>query len=144
NAPPVRYTPATQLTAAPGTLTVGAVVDLTVTVTAQGTTTAPTGSVDFVDTTTGIDLGTATLSDGTASLSTADLAVGSHTIDARYRGAGSFNASDGTTSVSVNAAPVPDPGPPPVPPVDPTPLAPTDTTVSSQPLPGTAHSYIIT
>ena len=50
----------------------------------------PAGSVDFLDVTTGLDLGSVTLSAGTAMLSTTALAVGSHTIRASYSGDGTY------------------------------------------------------
>ncbi len=60
----------------------------------------PAGSVTFVDQTTGTTLGTATLHGGTASLSTATLAVGAHDITATYSGSSRFLASlDQTTQI---------------------------------------------
>jgi len=52
----------------------------------------PTGNVDFVDTTTGIDLGTVPLSGGSATLSTSSLTAGANTIIAVYSGGSSFAA----------------------------------------------------
>jgi hypothetical protein len=60
----------------------------------------PTGSVDFFDTTTGVDLGTVALASGSASLITADLPLGSNTITVSYGGATDFLTS--TTSLTVN------------------------------------------
>ncbi|MFI5455599.1 MAG: Ig-like domain repeat protein [Isosphaerales bacterium] len=51
---------------------------------------APTGDVDFIDTTTGTDLGTAPLINGASTLVTSTLAVGSHTIAANYQGDRNF------------------------------------------------------
>lgn len=56
------------------------------------------GSVDFFDVTTGNDLGTVPLSSGKASLATAALAPGMHTIRASYSGDGNFLASGASTS----------------------------------------------
>jgi uncharacterized delta-60 repeat protein len=53
----------------------------------------PAGSVDFFDTTTNNDLGTATLTGGVARLTTATLTVGSHAISARYAGSSMFTLS---------------------------------------------------
>jgi len=53
----------------------------------------PAGSVDFVDATTGLNLGTVTLANGSATLSTSLLAVGANTITASYSG-GSNAAGD--------------------------------------------------
>jgi Bacterial Ig-like domain (group 3) len=58
----------------------------------------PTGTVDFFDVTTGIDLGLATLSSGHATLTVSTLAVGSHSITATYSGDGNFLASTGSTA----------------------------------------------
>jgi hypothetical protein len=62
---------------------------------------SPSGSVDFVDTTTGQDLGSFPLVNGVASLSTGSLAVGNHTITATYRGDGNFLSSSGPASLVV-------------------------------------------
>jgi CSLREA domain-containing protein len=64
----------------------------------------PTGSVDFVDTSTGTDLGSQLLGGGGASLTTSALGVGSHTITANYDGDASYNASNNSTSQTVNQA----------------------------------------
>src|SRR5262249_54149835 len=61
----------------------------------------PTGSVDFFDTTTGIDLGSVVLSGGIATLSTVSLPVGSQTITASYGGNSPFLASSATITVSI-------------------------------------------
>jgi hypothetical protein len=61
----------------------------------------PTGSVDFVDTTTNTHLDTVTLSGGVASLTTSSLGVGSHVIEARYSGDPTFLPSVGSTTQSV-------------------------------------------
>jgi hypothetical protein len=63
----------------------------------------PTGSVDFVDTTTGTDLGTVALSSsGTASVTASNLAVGSHVVQATYAGQGLFLASSSTLTQQVS------------------------------------------
>jgi zinc transporter ZupT len=51
----------------------------------------PTGTVRFFD--GGVQIGSAFLSNGSAALSTAGLAVGSHTITAGYDGSVSYKAS---------------------------------------------------
>ena len=63
----------------------------------------PGGSVQFaID---GSNVGTpVTLSSGSASMTTATLGVGSHTVAAVYSGDGSFNTSSGTLSQNVNKA----------------------------------------
>jgi hypothetical protein len=53
----------------------------------------PTGTVDFVDTTTGNDLGSAVLSGGSASVTVSTLPVGSNAIAVLYSGDGDFLAS---------------------------------------------------
>jgi hypothetical protein len=61
----------------------------------------PTGSVDFVDTRTGTDLGSVALSGGTAAVSTSGLAPGTHVIVASYRGDGNYLPSAGTLTQTV-------------------------------------------
>jgi len=59
----------------------------------------PTGSVDFVDTTTGADLGTVALSsDGTASITVSNLPVGPQVVEAIYSGDANDLGSSGTLS----------------------------------------------
>jgi hypothetical protein len=85
----------------------GQAVTLTATVTANapgsGT---PTGTVDFFDTATNTDLGSATLQvvNGVdqATLTTAGLGVGAHTITATYKGDGNFLSSNGSLKQTVN------------------------------------------
>ncbi len=60
----------------------------------------PTGSVDFVDTTTGTDLGTVALSGGSAAVTTSFVS-GTHVIEAVYAGDGTFLGSTGTLSQTV-------------------------------------------
>jgi hypothetical protein len=64
-------------------------VTFTATVQSNGAGT-PTGSVDFFDATTNADLGSVVLSSGTALLTTKALAAGSHVIQVRYGGDGTF------------------------------------------------------
>ncbi len=61
----------------------------------------PRGEVDFVDTTTGSDLGSTSVTSGIATLITPALAVGSHTITAEYEGNGGFAFSLGTLTQTV-------------------------------------------
>jgi hypothetical protein len=63
---------------------------------------APTGSVDFRDTTTGADLGTVTLTAGSATLTTAALGVGAHAITAAYLGDTNFQTSSGGVNQAVS------------------------------------------
>ena len=65
----------------------------------------PSGSVVFVDTTTGTDLGSATLTAGRATLNVNNLAVGSHVIAATYSGDGDFLTNSQTTTQAI--APLP-------------------------------------
>jgi hypothetical protein len=64
----------------------------------------PTGSVDFLDSTTNTDLGSTPLSGGIASLSTASLAAGNHAIRATYSGDSNFTPSLDTQTQAVNPA----------------------------------------
>ena len=75
----------------------------TVTITAAVTANAPgsgtpSGSVDFFDTTTAVDLGDVTLSSGVASFSTTMLSPGSHVITVTYSGDTDFLTSSTTTN----------------------------------------------
>lgn len=76
---------------------------------------APTGSVEFFA--DGASVGTASLSDGTATLKTSSLAVGTHRITAAYRGDGVFasSESDQAATVTVVAKPSVKPTPTPTP-----------------------------
>jgi hypothetical protein len=92
---------ATTTTASSSGTNFGQGVTLTATVTANapgsGT---PTGSVDFFDATTNTDLGSVTLSGGSASLTTTTLPAGSQTITTTYSGDGNFLSSTGTVAVN--------------------------------------------
>jgi hypothetical protein len=83
----------------------GQPVTFTATVGAFAGAGAPTGSVDFVDTTTNTDLGTFALSGGKASVTTSSLAPGTHAIQAIYGGDGTFLGTSGNLSQTVNGAP---------------------------------------
>jgi hypothetical protein len=98
----------TAVTATPNSIstTGSTTLKATVTDTTNGGNT-PTGTVTFTDTTNSASLGSCTLSAGTCSVTGqgSSMAVGSNTISASYGGvANSFNASSGTTTVTVTAA----------------------------------------
>ena len=79
----------------------GQEVTLAATVTANESTVAPTGLVDFFDGPTKLD--TVTLSHGTATLSTTMLVVGDHTIRADYHGDGAnFAGSTSNRVISIS------------------------------------------
>ena len=79
----------------------GQKVTLAATVTANESTVAPTGLVDFFDGPTKLD--TVTLSHGTATLSTTMLVVGDHTIRADYHGDGAnFAGSTSNRVISIS------------------------------------------
>ena len=61
----------------------------------------PTGSVDFYDTTTATDLGSVTLTAGSASMTISTLPVGTQTITETYSGDGNFTTSNGQVSQTV-------------------------------------------
>jgi hypothetical protein len=65
---------------------------------------APTGTVSFADGST--SLGAAPISGGQATITTAGLSVGPHSLSATYNGDGNFIASTGTLSQTVNRAPI--------------------------------------
>jgi uncharacterized delta-60 repeat protein len=96
-APTLSFTTAT---ASAASAIPGQPVTLTATVAPNGSGT-PTGSVDFYDTTTGIDLGTATLSNGVASLSPPFLSLGTHVLRTSYSGDGTFLPSLASVSESI-------------------------------------------
>ncbi len=76
---------------------------VTFTATVTAATGSPSGSVDFFDSTTGTDLGSVSLANGLAALTTSALAVGSHAIVATYSGDNSFLSSQGSTTLTVLA-----------------------------------------
>ena len=67
-----------------------------------GSGTTPTGDVDFLDTTTGTDLGDPTLVGGSASFSSSDLALGDNQITVTYSGDSNYNISSTTLDQTVN------------------------------------------
>ncbi|MBV9099438.1 MAG: Ig-like domain repeat protein [Candidatus Dormibacteraeota bacterium] len=62
----------------------------------------PTGSVTFYDGSTA--LGTSTLTNAVATLTTASLSMGSHTISATYSGSSAYSSSSGAAALSVSRA----------------------------------------
>jgi uncharacterized delta-60 repeat protein len=88
----------TSLSANPTTILLNQPLSVTVRPDGSGT---PTGSVDFVDLTSNTDLGSATLSGGSAVLNPTALTVGNHVIQAGYSGDGTFLPSLDTIAVSV-------------------------------------------
>jgi hypothetical protein len=79
-------------------------VTLTSTVTSQGLGRgAPTGTVDFFDTSTGHDLGSAPVVNGVASLNAGTFTAGTHTITATYSGDSNSLPSSGTGSLTALA-----------------------------------------
>ena len=92
----------TTVISGPGSADFGQAVTITATVTANapgsGT---PTGTVTFVDATTGDTVGTATLSGGTASVTVSDLPPGAQTIVASYGGDSNFLAGATATGATV-------------------------------------------
>jgi subtilisin family serine protease len=91
SAPVTPISTSTTLSASPASSIYGGQVTFTATVTASGDFGTPTGIVTFYDGTT--SLGTAPLSSGSASFSTANLAVAIHTIKATYNGNSNYIAS---------------------------------------------------
>lgn len=94
----------TSLACSSYTLTAGQTLTLTATVTPASGTTAPPGTVNFLDGSTVI--GSMSLSETSAVFSTSSLAVGTHALSALYSGNSAFNAStSAAASVSVTTAP---------------------------------------
>jgi hypothetical protein len=109
-AAPVTTTPAattTALTASAATITAGASVTFTTTITgASGSTGVPTGTVTFLDGAT--TLGTGTLNgSAVATYAASKLATGAHSITAQYGGDSNFAASTSATVTVTVQAPVP-------------------------------------
>jgi streptogramin lyase len=76
---------------------------VTFTATVSSSFRTPTGSVDFVDTTTNTDLGTVALSSGgTVSVTVSNLALGTHVIKATYAEFGIFFGSSSTLAQQVS------------------------------------------
>jgi sugar lactone lactonase YvrE len=97
------------LTAATSTTAAGGAKLVATFITNPPTGVMPTGTVDFVDLSTGSDLGQATLLSGTATLNVAGLASGTHVFVAHYLGNAEFLASTsvplvGPTSLISNVA----------------------------------------
>jgi sugar lactone lactonase YvrE len=94
-------TTTTTVTGTPNPATIGQSVTLKATVTSGSGT--PSGTVTFYYGT--LELGSATLSSGTGSItaSSAGLPAGSYTITADYAGNSSYKASSGTTSVTLSS-----------------------------------------
>ena len=61
---------------------------------------APTGTVDFIDSTTNTDLGTAYVVNGVAAISTSVLVAGPHTLEAVYSGDANFAGSSASLTAS--------------------------------------------
>jgi hypothetical protein len=95
----VQASTTTALTASADSPLLGQPVTFTAAVTAGPGT--PTGSVDFVDTTTNTDLGTVPLTGGVAVLTTSALAIGSHAIVANYGGDTTDLTSSASTTINV-------------------------------------------
>jgi uncharacterized repeat protein (TIGR03803 family) len=90
----------TSLTASRSSAVFGQQITLMATVSSSGN---PSGNVEFFD--GNISLGTVGVSGGTATLNTPGLAVGAHTVSARYLGDGTFLASTSpNASVTVSRA----------------------------------------
>jgi hypothetical protein len=100
---PAQSASTTTLTSSVNPSILGESVTFTASVQASGSVSAtPGGSVDFVDTTTNTDLGTFSLSGGSASVSTSDLAVGAHVIQANYGGDPDFLPSTDSLTQNVD------------------------------------------
>jgi len=95
----IQNTPTVALTATPSTATIGTAIALKATVASSAGT--PTGTVFFMDGTN--ILGSAALVSGVASYSATALAVGSHSITARYSGDSNFVALNSSAqTVTIN------------------------------------------
>src|SRR5213594_123262 len=116
----------TSLTSTPNPSTTGQAVTLTATVSAVAPATGvPTGTITFRDGAT--VLGTATLVNGSASISISTLAAGSHPLTAAYGGSATFAASTSAVVTQVVNAPA---------------AAATTTTLTSTPNPSTTGQAV--
>ncbi len=92
----------TVLGSAPGPSVFGQAVTLTATVTGGSGT--PTGTVNFLEGVSALAPGAALNGSGVATFMTSTLAVGTHKFTAQYSGSGTYNASAGNHSQTVNKA----------------------------------------
>lgn len=97
----VKNSALTNVTSSASTSVFGQMVTFTATVSSAAGT--PTGSVDFFDTTTNTDLGTVTLTNGSAALAMSALSVDSHAVTATYSGDATFAGSSASITQTVNA-----------------------------------------
>jgi hypothetical protein len=118
----------TTLTSTPNPSTTGQAVTLSATVTSAAG--VPTGTVTFRDGAT--MLVTATLVNGSASISISTLAAGSHPLTAAYGGSATFAASTSAVVTQVVNAPAPAPAP----------ATTTTTTLTSTPNPSTTGQAV--
>jgi hypothetical protein len=90
---------------APSSASLGTTVTLTATVAAMAPGTGtPTGTVDFYDSTTGVELGSSAMVNGVAKLSTAALPVGINIITLSYSGNSNFLSSGTTVAETIGSA----------------------------------------
>ena len=103
--PPTPIATTTTLSATPNTVAHGKNVSLVAKVRADQGSTVPAGEILFKD--SGNTLGTTALGDGSVTLNTASLSVGTHSITADYVGSTSFSASVSSVAVvKVTATPL--------------------------------------
>ena len=102
------YLSFTSLSSSSTTTVYGQAVTLTALVRANTTpgSGTPTGSVDFFDVSTNTDLGSVSLSGGSASLTTTALGAGNHLIRALYSGDSNFTLSLDALTQTVTPAPL--------------------------------------
>ena len=93
---------ATVLGSAPGPSVFGQAVTLTATV--SGGSGTPTGTADFYEGVSPLATGVALNGSGVATFITSTLSVGTHNFTAQYSGSGTYNASAGNHSQTVNKA----------------------------------------
>ena len=124
-------TTTTTLTAAPATAPLQSPVTLTATVSPV----AAPGTVSFVDTTTGLLIGSKAVAGGRASLATSALGTGTHRVLASFLSSDPGYRSSGSSLVTVTITAVSPPPPPPPPPPAPgvAPGAPLQVTAKAAP-----------
>jgi hypothetical protein len=104
---PAKVNTNTSLSASSTHIVAGSSVTFTASVVPASGTAKPTGTISFLD--SSVSLGAATLSGGSAQLSSAALLAGTHSISAAYSGDSNFEASTSTVAtITVSPAPAAD------------------------------------
>jgi autotransporter-associated beta strand protein len=104
---PLKQATTTTASSSPASVTEGSRITLSATVAGPAGAAKPTGMVTFSE--GGTTLGSASLSNGTASLPTSALTAGQHPITATYAGDVDFDGSSGSLALTIGPKPLPEP-----------------------------------